>query len=678
MAGTLIIGASQAGVQLASSLRELGYTDPVTLVGAKEHPPYQRPPLSKALLLGDATPESLLFRAPGFYPDQGIDLVTGERVVTVEKAADGSGIATSASGRRFPFDRLALTVGARARRLPVPGNDLAGVHYLRDSGEALRLREQLQQASDVLVVGGGFIGLEVAASARTLGRSVTVVLADDRLMNRAVQPPISDFFAEAHRRRGVDVHFGVALSRFVDDGAGRVGRVELADGRTFQADLVVVGIGAVPRTELAEQLGLAVDDGVVVDEHGVAPDGTTVAAGDCVSCPSPVPGPFGRMRFESVSTAVEQAKVAAATLAGVPVPYRAAPWFWSDQFDLKLQAAGLSAVADRYVVRGDPAAEKFSVLYYCDGLLVAAECVNSPADLMAVRTALAKGRTVPPELADDTSVPLKKLMQDVAVGAAEDWAATPPRRRGEILQRAFALLQERKDDFALVMTREMGKPLAEAYGEITYGGEFLRWFAEEAPRISGRYGDNPAGTGRIVVSRRPVGPCYLITPWNFPLAMATRKIAPALAAGCTVVVKPAELTPLTTLLFTALLTEAGVPAGVVNVVTTSEPGPLSARLIGDRRLRKLSFTGSTPVGRRLLAQAADNVLRTSMELGGNAPFLVFADADLDAAVDGAMAAKFRRRSSRSTPRTRPSPWPTTPSTAWRATSTPPTSPAGTA
>jgi succinate-semialdehyde dehydrogenase/glutarate-semialdehyde dehydrogenase len=230
---------------------------------------------------------------------------------------------------------------------------------------------------------------------------------------------------------------------------------------------------------------------------------------------------------------------------------------------------------------------------------------------------------------------------DAAVAAAEDWAATAPRRRGEILQRAFALLQERKDDFALVMTREMGKPLAEAYGEITYGGEFLRWFAEEAPRISGRYGDNPAGTGRIVVSRRPVGPCYLITPWNFPLAMATRKIAPALAAGCTVVVKPAELTPLTTLLFTALLTEAGVPAGVVNVVTTSEPGPLSTRLIGDRRLRKLSFTGSTAVGRRLLARAADNVLRTSMELGGNAPFLVFADADLDAAVDGAMAAKFR-------------------------------------
>jgi succinate-semialdehyde dehydrogenase / glutarate-semialdehyde dehydrogenase len=230
---------------------------------------------------------------------------------------------------------------------------------------------------------------------------------------------------------------------------------------------------------------------------------------------------------------------------------------------------------------------------------------------------------------------------DAAVAAAEEWAATPARVRGELLRRAFELLQERRANFATVMTREMGKPVAEAHGEIAYGGEFLRWFAEEAPRISGRYGDNPAGTGRIVVSHRPVGPSYLITPWNFPLAMSTRKIAPALAAGCTVVLKPAELTPMTSLLFAQLLADAGVPAGVVNVVTTSDPGALSTRIIEDPRLRKLSFTGSTAVGRRLLAQASENVLRTSMELGGNAPFLVFEDADLDAAVEGAMQAKFR-------------------------------------
>jgi succinate-semialdehyde dehydrogenase / glutarate-semialdehyde dehydrogenase len=230
---------------------------------------------------------------------------------------------------------------------------------------------------------------------------------------------------------------------------------------------------------------------------------------------------------------------------------------------------------------------------------------------------------------------------DAAVDAAASWAATPARERGEILRRAFDLLQERKEDFALLMTIEMGKPLAEARGEVAYGGEFLRWFSEEAVRANGRYGANPEGTGRMIVSQHPVGPCFLITPWNFPLAMATRKVAPALAAGCTVVIKPAALTPLTTLYFAKLLVDAGLPAGVVNVITTTATGAVSEPIIRDPRLRKLSFTGSTPVGVTLLQQAAQGVLRTSMELGGNAPFVVFDDADLDKAVDGAIAAKFR-------------------------------------
>ena len=230
---------------------------------------------------------------------------------------------------------------------------------------------------------------------------------------------------------------------------------------------------------------------------------------------------------------------------------------------------------------------------------------------------------------------------DAAVAAQDAWAATAPRERSDILRRVFELVRERAEDVALLMTLEMGKPLAESKGEVTYGNEFNRWFSEEAVRIAGRYGSNPEGTGRIIVAQRPVGPCYFITPWNFPLAMATRKIAPALAAGCTVVIKPAELTPLTTLLFAQLLAEAGLPAGVVNVVTTSSSGALSEPIIADTRLRKLSFTGSTQVGRKLIAQAAEGVLRVSMELGGNAPFVVFEDADLDAAVDGAMLAKFR-------------------------------------
>ncbi|HET6299872.1 NAD-dependent succinate-semialdehyde dehydrogenase [Microbacterium sp.] len=234
-----------------------------------------------------------------------------------------------------------------------------------------------------------------------------------------------------------------------------------------------------------------------------------------------------------------------------------------------------------------------------------------------------------------------KAALDAAVEAFPSWAATPARERAELLRRAFDLLQERKEEFALLMTVEMGKPLAEARGEVAYGGEFVRWFSEEAARIQGRYGANPEGTGRMIVSQHPVGPCYLITPWNFPLAMATRKIAPALAAGCTVVIKPAALTPLTTLYFAKLLEDAGLPAGVVNVVTTKASGPVSEEIIRDPRLRKLSFTGSTPVGQQLLEQAASGVLRTSMELGGNAPFVVFDDADLDKAVDGAMTAKFR-------------------------------------
>ena len=230
---------------------------------------------------------------------------------------------------------------------------------------------------------------------------------------------------------------------------------------------------------------------------------------------------------------------------------------------------------------------------------------------------------------------------DAAVAAAAEWAATPARTRGEILRRAFDLLQERREDVALLMTLEMGKPLAEARGEVTYGGEFLRWFSEEAVRATGRYGTSPEGTGRMIVTQHPVGPCFLITPWNFPLAMATRKIAPALAAGCTVVIKPAALTPLTTLYFVQLLQDAGLPDGVVNVLTTSSSGAVSGPIIADPRLRKLSFTGSTPVGQKLLEQAAPGVLRTSMELGGNAPFVIFEDADLDQAVKGALAAKFR-------------------------------------
>jgi succinate-semialdehyde dehydrogenase/glutarate-semialdehyde dehydrogenase len=230
---------------------------------------------------------------------------------------------------------------------------------------------------------------------------------------------------------------------------------------------------------------------------------------------------------------------------------------------------------------------------------------------------------------------------DAACAAQADWAATAPRERGEILRRAFELMTERADDLGLLMTLEMGKPVAESKGEIAYAAEFFRWFAEQAVRIDGRYSRNPSGDGRLLTMKQPIGPCLLITPWNFPTAMGTRKIGPAIAAGCTMVVKPAQQTPLSMLVLAALLAEAGLPDGVLNVVTSSNAGAVTEPLFGDGRLRKMSFTGSTPVGKVLMKQASEKLIKCSMELGGNAPYLVFDDADLEAAVEQAVIAKMR-------------------------------------
>ena len=244
------------------------------------------------------------------------------------------------------------------------------------------------------------------------------------------------------------------------------------------------------------------------------------------------------------------------------------------------------------------------------------------------------------DVADATPDDAKAALA-AAANAQHDWAQTPPRERGEILRRAFETIIARRDELALLMTLEMGKPLSEAHGEITYAAEFFRWFSEEAVRIEGRYALNPVGGNRMLVSKQPVGPCLLITPWNFPMAMGTRKIGPAIAAGCTMVVKPAKQTPLSTFALTEILIEAGLPPGVLNVITSSSSGSVMEPLIRDPRARKLSFTGSTEVGRILVEQSAEQLLRVSMELGGNAPFLVFEDADLDAAVEGALLAKMR-------------------------------------
>jgi 3-phenylpropionate/trans-cinnamate dioxygenase ferredoxin reductase subunit len=407
----LVVGAGQAGVQLAASLREFGHEGPITLLGDEQHQPYQRPPLSKTGLSAGPVPAALAFRTPEFYADRDIDVVVGTHIAELQ-TTDGSGIATTDDGRAIAFDRLALATGARARRLRVPGSDLRGVHHLRTVDDAAALHLALKRSGRLVVIGGGFIGLEVAATARSMGWDVHVVLADDRLLNRSVGPVVSEFYLQAHRRRGVTVHLAITPTRFLGAATDAVTGVELADGSVLPADLVVIGIGAQPRTELAERLGLEVADGIVVDAGGLTSDGVTVAAGDCVRCPTPIPGRGpDTVRFEAVNTAIDQAKVAAATITGTPVVRRPPPWFWSDQYDLKLQVAGLSSGADDVVLRGDPADESFTVLYYFQGRLVSADCVNRPTDFLAVKACLSADHDVPKEAAADLGTPLKRSVR---------------------------------------------------------------------------------------------------------------------------------------------------------------------------------------------------------------------------------------------------------------------------
>jgi 3-phenylpropionate/trans-cinnamate dioxygenase ferredoxin reductase subunit len=408
-AGTLIVGASQAGLQLAVSLRSGGDTSPITLIGAEPHLPYQRPPLSKAFLQGTVALEQLWLRTPQVLADLGVTLISGDRIAEVALHLGGpAGTARTADGRHLAFDRLALTVGARPRRLTVPGADRDGVTYLRTADDAATLRAWQSDAESVVVIGGGFIGLEAAAVARAHGKSVTVLEASDRLIGRAVAPPVSEFFRAAHVRRGVDVRLNAKVVSLGGDGR-RVGTVQLADGDRIPADVVIVGIGVEPRIELARQLDLDTAGGIVVDGHARTSNPTVVAAGDCTVQPNPLTG-AGQVRLESVQNAISQAKAAAATLLGRREPNDGVPWFWSDQYDLKLQIAGLSGGHDRYVVRGDVDAESFSVLYYRGDELVAADAVNAPGDYMAVRKALGQGATIAAEAVTDPTVALRDLI----------------------------------------------------------------------------------------------------------------------------------------------------------------------------------------------------------------------------------------------------------------------------
>jgi 3-phenylpropionate/trans-cinnamate dioxygenase ferredoxin reductase subunit len=384
--GIVIVGASQAGLQVAVTLRQRGHDRPVTLIGAEQHAPYQRPPLSKTFATGTAAPETLALRLPNFYHENGIELITGEEVIGIDR--DARSIRTSA-GRRIGFEGLALTVGAEPRRLVVPGDDAEGVLYLRDIWDALAMRELLPRTTNVVVVGGGFIGLEAAALAAKAGKKVTLIEATGKLMSRAVGATMSGFFLDAHRRRGVSFRFEAAVTH-IETACGRARRVHLADGTSLPAEIVVIGIGAVPRTGLAASAGLALHgQAILVDRLAATSDPRIVAAGDCTVQPHPMDNGT-LVRLESVQNAVDQAKVAAATLLGQPEPHRAVPWFWSDQGDLKLQMAGLTTGSDDFAVKGSFESEQFSVSHYRDGALIGVESVNRPADYMQARRALAE------------------------------------------------------------------------------------------------------------------------------------------------------------------------------------------------------------------------------------------------------------------------------------------------
>ncbi|MFF2242771.1 NAD(P)/FAD-dependent oxidoreductase [Arthrobacter sp. NPDC058130] len=413
--GLLIIGASQSGVQLAVSLRALGFDEHITLLGDEDHRPYQRPALSKEFLQGTVESESLIFRSNEYWAEHNVDLVKGEYIIRIDKEADGSGVAHASSGREFPFKRLALTVGARARKLDIDGGELDGVLYLRNADDALALKARVGDATDVVVIGGGFIGLEAASSLQKMGKNVTVLEFGPRLVGRAVGEETADYFLQAHRSRGLDIRLNTSAARFqANESGNRVAAVELQDGTVLPAQIVLIGIGVIPNTQLAEQLGLAVDNGVVVDRFALASDGTTVAVGDVANMPNPVPGsePGERIRLESVNNAIEHAKVAAYSLTGRREEYAGIPWFWSNQADLKLQIAGLCSGYDHTVLRRDEERGKFSVLYYRQGRIIAADCVNAPLDFMAVKNALAKGQNIPADAAADPATQLKTIITD--------------------------------------------------------------------------------------------------------------------------------------------------------------------------------------------------------------------------------------------------------------------------
>ncbi len=396
-----VVGAGQAGFQTASSLRQEGFGGRIILVGDEPGLPYQRPPLSKSYLAGDSGLDELWLRPQAFYETQAIDLVSGETVTAIDRVGRRLRLG---SGGDIACDHIVLATGARFRPLPVPGAELDGVLPLRTLADADILRERLTEVRDVVVVGAGFIGLEFAAVARTAGVGVHIVEVTQQPMGRVVSAQTSRFFTEAHRGWGATISLGAGVSRILG-AAGRVTAVEISDGRVLPADLVLVCIGVLPNAELADAAGLAVDNGIVVDQHLATGAAEIFAIGDCANFPTRFAE--SRVRLESVQNGVDQARAVAARIAGKPAPYDKVPWFWSDQAELKLQIAGITAGHDAAVVRGDPESGSFSVFCFRHGRLIGVESVNRPADHIVARRLLAGDPRLAPEQAADDSFDLR-------------------------------------------------------------------------------------------------------------------------------------------------------------------------------------------------------------------------------------------------------------------------------
>ena len=396
-----IVGTGQAGFQAAASLRQDGFAGRIAMIGDEPVLPYQRPPLSKSYLARESGLDELWLRPETFYTQHQIDLLAGEIVTEIDRTERQLRLA---SGSALSWDHLILATGARFRPLAVSGAELDGVLPLRTLADADILRERLDQARDVVVVGAGFIGLEFASVAIAHGAAVHIIEVTQHPMGRVVSATISKFFCEAHRRWGAEVSLGTGVTRVLGAG-GRVSGVETTDGRHLPADLALICIGVIPNAELAGEAGLAVDNGIVVDEYLATEDAAIFAIGDCANFPTPFA--IGRIRLESVQNAVDQGRCVAANIAGKPAPHDKVPWFWSDQGDLKLQIAGITAGHDAAVLRGDPDSGHFSVFCYRGGRLIGVESVNQAADHVVARRLLAGEPKLKLEQAADLSYDLR-------------------------------------------------------------------------------------------------------------------------------------------------------------------------------------------------------------------------------------------------------------------------------